>query len=94
MGCRQHLGLEPAHPARGRGLGINGTPSNELPYHRIERQTIRVIHIIISSQSLKNRLPQKHDQRMEPVLVSSRVSQKYARIIVQAEHFIQFPEQQ
>ena len=47
---RQHLGLEPSHLACGRGLGINGPSSDHLPHHRIKRQTICIIHILISGQ--------------------------------------------
>ena len=55
---------------------------------------IRVIHIIISRQSTENRLAQKPDQRMQQVLASSRIPQQSASNVVQAQDFIQLPEQQ
>ena len=48
--------------ACGRGLGINRTPSDTLPHDQIKRQTVCVIHIIISGQSPKNRLVQQANQ--------------------------------
>ena len=62
VGCRQHLGLEPAHLTRGRSLGIYGRSPDDLPHHGIERQTIGVIHILISGQPPKDRLAQQADQ--------------------------------
>ena len=91
---RQHLGLEPSHLARGRGLGINGPSSDHLPHHRIERQTIRIIHIIVPGQPTKDRLAQQADQRVQTIVTSAGVSQNAARNVVQAEHLIQFPKQQ
>ncbi len=70
VGGRRHPGLEPTHPAGRRSLGINATPSDHLPHHRIERRTVRVIHIIISSQAPEDRLPQKPDHGMWTVRVS------------------------
>lgn len=84
----QHLGLELSHLARGRGLGLNGAPSNDLAHHRIERQTVRVIHVIISGQPSKNRLPQKPDQRMQAVVTGPCVSQQAACDIVQTKHLV------
>ena len=55
VGCRRHPGLEPTHPAGRRSLGINATPSDHLPHHRIERRTVRVVHIIISGRSPEDR---------------------------------------
>jgi hypothetical protein len=94
VSSHQHLGLKPSHLACGRGLGVNSTPSNDLPHHRIERQTISVIHIIISRQSPENRLPQQPDESVQPIVTCPRVSQQTTSNVVQAEHLIQFPQQQ
>jgi len=44
----------------------------------------RVIEIKISRQSTENQLAQKHNQRMQPVLASSRISQQSVSNVVQA----------
>ncbi len=72
VGYRRHLGLEPTHPAGGRSLGINAMPSDHLPHQRIERRTVRVIHIIISGRSPEDPLPQKPDHGMWTVRISPR----------------------
>jgi hypothetical protein len=59
VGRRQNFGLEPSHLACRSGLGINCPSSDHLPHHRIERQTICIIHIIISRQSTEDRLAQQ-----------------------------------
>ena len=43
VGGRRHLGLESTHPACRRSLGINATPSDHLPHHRIDRRQYRAI---------------------------------------------------
>ena len=45
VGCRQHLGLEPPHLAGGGGIDIDSPSADDLPHHRINSQTIRVIYI-------------------------------------------------
>ncbi len=84
VGGRRHLGLEPTHPAGRRSLGINAKPSDHLPHHRIERRTVRVIHIIISGQSPEDRLSQKPDHGMQTVVDGSRISERTAGNIVQS----------
>ncbi len=94
VGGRRHPGLEPTHPAGRRGLGINATPSDHLPYHRIERRTVRVIHIIISGRSPAARLAQKPDHGMQTVVDGSRISERTAGNIVQSRGLAQLPERQ
>ncbi len=94
VGCRRHLGLEPTHPAGRRSLGINATPSDHLPHQRIERRTVRVIHIIISGRSPEDRLAQKPDHGMQTVVDGSRISDRTAGNIVQSRGLVQLPERQ
>ena len=82
------------HPAGRRSLGINATPSDHLPHHRIERRTIRVIHIIISGRSPEDRLAQKPDHGMQTVVDGSRISERTAGNIVQSRGLVQRPERQ
>ena len=82
VSCRQYLGLKPSHLACGRYFGVNSALSNDLPHHRIERQTISVIHIIISGQSPENRLPQQPDQSVQPIVTCPRVSQQTTSNII------------
>ncbi len=53
---RQNFGLEPPHLARNGGIGIDGPPCDHLPHHRVERQTIRIIYILVSGQPTKDGL--------------------------------------
>ncbi len=81
-------------PAGRRSLGINATPSDHLPHHRIKRRTVRVVHIIISGQSPEDRLPQKPDHGMQTVVDASRISERTAGNIVQSRGLVQLPERQ
>ena len=92
-GC-QHLGLEPSHLARGRSLGIDGPSPDDMPHHRVERQTVRVVHVFVSGQTPEDRLAQQSDQCVSPIVTGSRVSQQTIRNVVQTKHLVQFPEQQ
>lgn len=94
VGRYKHLGLETPHPACRRRVAIHCPSADHLPHHRIKRQTICVIHILISGQPSENRLAQPTDQRVQTVVASSRAAQNSARNVVQARHLIQFPEQQ
>ncbi len=94
IGLRQHIGLEPTHLACGRSLGIDGTTSNDLAHHRIERQTVGVVHILVSGQPTEDRLAQQANQGMQTIVTRPRVSQKPTSNVVQAKHFVKFPEQQ
>ncbi len=59
VGRCQHLGLEPPHLTCGRSVTIHCPSADHLPHHRIKRQTICVIHVLISGQPPEDRLAQQ-----------------------------------
>lgn len=70
-GRRQHLGPKPSHLACGRGLCFTSPPAGNLAHHRIKRQTIRVIYILVSGQPTEDRPPQQANQQMQTVVASA-----------------------
>jgi len=74
----QYLSLEPPHLARGRGLSIHSPSTHYLTHHRIKCQSIRVIHILVSSQPTEYRLTQQADQKMQTIVASTCILQHAA----------------
>jgi hypothetical protein len=65
-----------------------------LAHDRIEGQTIRVVHILVSGQSSENRLPEQPVKPMERVLPSAAVSQRRRGQIRKSERVIELAHHQ
>ena len=88
--CREPLRLEPAHLAwRSRTALCRFAADN--PAHRwIVAQALGVVHVLISSETTKHRLPQQTDQRMATVLAGARIGEYLDCHLGQAERVIEF----
>ena len=75
-------------------MRIDGTATHDLTHDRIEGLAVSVIHILISGQTPKHRLPEKAVKPMDRVLAASGVAQCFCRQIRQPERVIQLAHHQ
>lgn len=77
MSSAPHLGGAAARP--------------HLPHHWIERQTGRVVCILVSGHPTEDRLPQQSNPRLQTFVASAGIAQHAAREVMQARRLIQVP---
>ena len=73
VGRGKNVGLKPGHLTGRCSLAINGTPADDLAYHRIMGKPVRIVYIRIFRQSPEGGLAQQADKVVNPVLASPRV---------------------
>jgi hypothetical protein len=77
--CSEPLRLEAAHLARRSCTALSRLAADDPANRRIVAQTLGVVHVLISSETTKHRLPQQTDQRMASIPAGARIGKGLAR---------------
>ena len=92
--ARQYLRLEPTHGAR-RGRAPRHRPAaDQLAHHRVARQTIRIVHVLISGKTREDRLAKEARKSVSAVAPGPGIGNQAGGHLDQAEGVVQFPMQQ
>ena len=86
--CREPLRLEASHLARRGCVTLSRLATDDPAHCRIMAQTFGVVHVLISSETTKHRLPQQPDQRMAAVLACARIGEHLTRHRAQPERVV------
>ena len=62
--------------------------AHQLPHHRIDRESVGVVQIIVARQAAVDRLPQQRRQRVSDVGPGATILQRRAGSCRQREHVI------
>ena len=76
---RQQLGLEPPHLAGRCSAALDRLAANDPAHRRIAAEPVGVVHVFVSGESSKDRLPKETDDAVPAVLASSPVGQDFSR---------------
>ena len=92
--CREPLRLEAAHLARRSRTALSRFAADNPAHRRIVAQALGVVHVLVSGETTKHRLPQQTDQRMAAVLAGARIGERLARHRGQPECVVEFAVRQ
>jgi len=88
--CRQPLRLKAAHLA-GRGSATKSRLAADNPSHRwITAQTFGVVHVLVSGEAAKDRLPEHPGQCVATILAGAGIGKTFARHRRQTKHVVEF----
>ena len=88
--CREPLRLEATHLARRSRTALRRFAADNPAHRRIVAQALGVVHVLVSGETTKHRLPQQTDQRMATVLAGARIGERLARHRGQPECVVEF----
>ena len=83
------LRLEAPHLAGRGGTTIKALAVHDGSHRRVARQSLGIVHVLVSGQAPKHRLAQQARQQVARVLASTQVRQRRPTEVGQAENIVQ-----
>ena len=75
-------------PVSAAAMSMSRLATDDPAHCRIMAQTFGVVHVLISSETTKHRLPQQTDQRVAAVLACARIGEYLTRHRAQPERVV------
>ncbi len=88
----EYLGLEASHDAHGSGfvVRLRCAAAHNMAHGRIDRQSLGIVHVFVTSQSAINGLPQQGQKQVLLVRAQARISQQVCARLREPQRFIEF----
>jgi hypothetical protein len=90
IGRREPSRLEAAHLARRCRCAGSRLATDDPMHHRIMTQALGVVHVLVSSEATKYRLPEPPGQCVPAILANASVGKNITRHCRQPKHVVEF----